>query len=134
MTKLIIAGGRDFRDYCLLERSVFDFVKEFGGIDEIVSGCQVTTDKKTGEKYGADYLGEQFAKKFGIHVERFPPDWAHLGKRAGYERNKKMAEYATHCLAFWDGKSRGTGMMIGLAGKHNLKTKVVRYDSKSSPV
>lgn len=125
--KLIIAGGRNFKDYDLLEKSVFFFIKEYGGIGEIVSGCQVTTDKKTGEKYGADYLGERFAAKFEIPVERFPADWSHLGRRAGYERNKKMAEYASHCICFWDGKSRGTGMMISLAKKHLLHLTVIRY-------
>jgi len=60
-------------------------------------------------------------------VQEFPAEWEEYGKKAGYYRNKKMAEYATHCIAFWDGKSAGTKMMIDLANEHGLNTRVVRY-------
>lgn len=60
---------------------------------------------------GADILGENFAKMNGISIKQFPANWS-LGKRAGYLRNKQMAEYATHLIAIWDGNSPGTKMMI----------------------
>lgn len=56
-----------------------------------------------------------------------PADWNKYGKSAGYKRNEQMAIYADACLAFWDGKSKGTKHMIGLAKRHNLRLKVVLF-------
>ena len=39
------------------------------------------------------------------------------GKKAGYLRNVDMAEYADALVAFWDGKSKGTGHMIDIVLK-----------------
>lgn len=55
-----------------------------------------------------------------------PADWS-LGKRSGYIRNEEMAKIAHACIAFHDGESPGTGHMIDLAKKYNLKLKVVNY-------
>jgi hypothetical protein len=82
---------------------------------EVVSGCA----------RGADQLGERWADERGYPVKRFPADWHKHGKRAGYLRNEEMAGYATHLVAFWDGRSRGTKHMIDLG--HNLQTRVVRF-------
>jgi hypothetical protein len=38
-----------------------------------------------------------------------------------------MADYADYLVAFWDGKSRGTLLMINLAKEKGLKIKVVNY-------
>ena len=56
------------------------------------------------------------------------------GKKAGYIRNKQMAEYAhTHgngvLFAFWDGKSKGTKLMIELANKYELETHIFYFES-----
>ena len=81
----------------------------------------------SGTANGADRLGEAFALKYGIEVKRFPAQWHKYGKSAGYVRNNIMAQYAAKSdelgvlIAFWDGKSKGTKMMIDLAKKNNLK-------------
>lgn len=113
--KLIIAGGRDFSDYEKL-RHYLNNLTTLSNIEEIVSG---------GAK-GADFLGETYALEYGLPVKKFPADWS-LGKKAGYLRNKQMAEYATHCICFWDGESKGTKLMIDLAKEHKLKTIVIKY-------
>ena len=47
-----------------------------------------------------------------------------------------MAQYAAKSkklgvlIAFWDGKSRGTKMMIDLAKKNNLKVFVINVDDE----
>ena len=51
MYHLIIAGGRDFDDYALLERTVDQFLENIQ--DEITIFC--------GKARGADSLGEQYA-------------------------------------------------------------------------
>ena len=60
---------------------------------------------------------------------KFPADWKTYGKTAGPIRNKQMAEFASQqtgmLIAFWDGKSRGTGSMIRLAKEYGLEVHIV---------
>lgn len=113
--KLIIAGTRTFSDYGLLKQEASDYIGPRGA--EIVSGTAS----------GADKLGERFAKEFGYAVKRFPADWDTHGKAAGPIRNEEMAKYATDCLVFWDGESRGAKSMINMANAYHLNLKVVFY-------
>ena len=39
-----------------------------------------------------------------------------------------MADYADYLIAFWDGKSKGTSLMINLAKEKGLKVRVVNYE------
>jgi hypothetical protein len=125
--KVIIAGSRSFRDYDRLKK-VVDFTLFDKADIEIVSGCQVTKDKDTGELYGADYLGEKYAVEKGYSIKKFHPEWKKYGKAAGPIRNEEMAKYADGCICFWDGKSAGTKNMIELAGKkYGLRIKVIKF-------
>ena len=114
--KVIIAGSRDFNDYNRL-RSVCDYMLQNQTDIEIVSG----------KAEGADTLGEDYAREKNFKLKPFPADWDTFGKSAGYRRNEQMAKYADALIAFWDGKSRGTGHMIDLAKKYNLKVKVCYF-------
>ena len=116
MIKVIIAGGRDFHDYSLLESMCDLAFKRYGQI-EVVSGCAK----------GADELGERYANERGHLIKRFPADWDKYGKSAGYRRNNEMADYAGALLAFWDGSSKGTQHMINLAKNKGLAVKVISY-------
>ncbi len=78
---------------------------------------------------GADRLGERYAKERGYPVRLFPADWEKFGKSAGYRRNAEMAKYADGLIAFWDGRSAGTGHMIYLAKKNAIKVARYRYKS-----
>ncbi len=119
--RLIIAGGRDFDNFEMLKREVFEFLRynKITSFDEveIVSGCA----------NGADKLGEDFAAAYGIPVALFPARWSYFGAQAGPIRNGHMAQYATHCICFWDGESKGTANMIKQAGEKKLVLRVVRY-------
>lgn len=112
--KVIIAGGRDFRDYELLKKTCDKLLitKRLTHHIIIVSGKQVSQDEE-GTKWGADYLGEQYAKENGFKVMPYPANWKDYRKRAGPIRNHAMALYADALIAFWDGKSPGTRDMIG---------------------
>lgn len=115
MIRLIVAGSRTFNDYDLLKTKLDFYLKNKNLTEvEIVSG----TAK------GADKLGELYAKANQIQLKLMPADWA-LGKSAGYKRNEQMAKYASHCVVFWDGESRGTKHMIDLAKQYNLNLKIV---------
>ena len=117
--RIIIAGGRDFEDYDYLLTVCRKLLTR---ADTIISGCA----------NGADKLGEQFAEKNGITVERFPADWDKHGKAAGHIRNHQMSLQADALIAFWDGKSRGTKNMIENAHKARLETHVYYYASGDS--
>lgn len=118
MLKVIIAGSRGFNDYQLLERLVDMYLQRYSPDQiEIVSG---------GAR-GADRLGECYAQSRGMALKVMPADWNRFGKSAGYGRNESMAQYATHCIVFWDGSSRGTQHMINLANQYKLALRIVRY-------
>jgi len=119
MVKLIIAGGRDFKDYSKL----------VAVSDHMLSKLVKTRDIEivSGGARGADALAIDYANMRGYSLTIMNADWDTHGKSAGYKRNAEMAEYSTHLIAFWDGQSRGTKHMIDLANKLKLKVHVVPY-------
>lgn len=68
-----------------------------------------------------------WAKRHGIPYAPYPADWKRLGKRAGFERNRQMAEEsnADACLIIWDGNSKGSLHMNDLAEAAKLKKMLV---------
>ena len=113
--RLIIAGGRDFNDLAVFSYGIGQFLQEF----------ELKRDKLeivSGMARGADTLGVDYARKFGLKLHKFPADWNKYGKRAGYVRNQEMAYFADGLLAFWDRQSRGTAHMIKtMLEMHNPK-------------
>jgi hypothetical protein len=110
--RTIIAGSRNVSD--------FEYVAECLDYDvpwkiELVL---------SGTARGADQLGERWAEKRGIYVERYPADWTRFGKSAGYRRNEQMARNAAALIAFWDSRSPGTKHMIDIARRHSLRVLV----------
>lgn len=111
--RIIIAGSRSFDNYEKLESTMDDLVKDLSEVT-ILSGCA----------RGADQLGIEWAIKRGYNVERYPADWQKHGKSAGILRNVEMADNANALVAFWDGESRGTLHMIGIAKRKGLHVHV----------
>jgi len=115
--EIIIAGSRSFTDYSFLKRKLTHLFSRYNPHDIIIV---------SGTARGADQLGERYAAEHGMRVTRFPADWDRYGKSAGYKRNAAMAQFADGLVAFWDGRSRGTGHMIDLAREHGLRVRVVK--------
>lgn len=117
--KLIVAGGRDFNDYALVERVLFAMadteLADYGV--SIVSGMA----------RGADALGHRFAKANGVQVYEFYADWDGLGKSAGHRRNEDMGRFADGLLAFFDGSSKGTAGMIAFMQKLGKPVTIINY-------
>ena len=112
--RTIIAGSRD-----CTQASV---------ISDAVEACPWrVTEVVSGTARGVDTLGENWADTCGIQVWRFPADWNQHGNRAGYIRNKEMAEFSKALIAIWDGESNGTKHMIDIARTHRLKVFVWDY-------
>jgi hypothetical protein len=112
--KLAVVGSRSFFNYKMLSDKLSKLE-----ITEIVSGGA----------FGADYLAEQYAKEHKLPITVFKPDWDKYGKSAGYIRNKLIVDYAEQCIAFWDGKSKGTKNTIDLAKKEKKLYKIVLVEN-----
>ena len=130
--RVIIAGGRDFNDFKLLESNINKIFKQLS--DEKLISIYVNESNIEiicGKARGADTLGEQFAKEYKLSIKYFPADWNTYGKSAGYRRNAEMANYAKEdngvLIVFWDGKSKGTKHMIDLAKSNNIRVFIINY-------
>lgn len=110
--KVLVCGSRGFNDLQLLE-GVLDAL----GPTEIIHG----------DARGADRIAGAYAERLGIVCRRFPAAWETYGRRAGYVRNQQMLDEGQPdiVIAFWDGKSPGTKMMVDLAKKANIRCLVV---------
>jgi len=135
--KVIIAGGRTYANYNQLKQKceeILIFYQTSHEEIEIISGMA----------YGADKLGAKLAMEKGWKLTQMPADWNKFGLSAGFKRNEEMAKYANEwerdlakgelirtnqpaLIAFWDGESKGTGHIIDLAKKYNLKIHVIKY-------
>jgi hypothetical protein len=121
--RVIIAGSRHLYNYSV----VIDAIRESGfEINEVVCGCAK----------GPDTNGRIWAEKNNIPVKKFPAKWddftvkpcviktrydgAKYNSWAGHIRNKEMAEYGTHLILIWDGKSSGSASMKKLAKERGL--------------
>lgn len=114
--KVVVAGGRDFKDYDLLCQKLDHLLQNKQDI-EIVSGNAM----------GADRLGERYAIEKGYTLIKFPADWTCRGKSAGPIRNRQMAEHCDAVVVFWNGVSRGSLNMIETAKELNKPVKIIRY-------
>lgn len=115
--RVIIAGCRGFTDYDKLcgscDHLLYDKLQTHHVI--IISGHAA----------GADALGERYALEHGIDMELYPAEWTKYGRMAGAIRNDEMASSSDALIAFWDGKSRGTKIMIEKARKKGLTVTIV---------
>ncbi|MCR5105611.1 MAG: DUF2493 domain-containing protein [Eubacterium sp.] len=113
--KVVIAGLRGFNDYEIFKVKMEQLFQDNEiDVTEIVSGGAS----------GVDAMAERYANEKRISVKVFNADWKKYGRGAGPVRNKEMAEYVGEkgaLIAFWDYKSKGTGSMIKIAEKMNLK-------------
>ncbi len=85
------------------------------GIEEIVSG---------GAK-GVDTVAAEYAKKKGLRLMEFLPQYERYGRAAPLKRNEQIAEYADEALVFWDGISRGTKYTIKCFEKLGKKVTLI---------
>ena len=114
--KVVVAGGRDYND----KKRVFKLLdKLYEDMPDIEIVC--------GMPNGADALGYDWATSRNVKCHEFPANWNKYKKRAGYLRNREMAEFSDYVVVFWDGKSRGTKMMIDLAEEFGLPTAIYNY-------
>ena len=83
--------------------------------DEIVSGGAI----------GVDSCAAEYAKKNGLKLTVFLPQYERYGRAAPIVRNKTIVDYADKVVAFWDGKSKGTLSVIKYAEKTGKPCEII---------
>ncbi len=105
--KIAIVGSRSVE--------VNDIGAYVSGGDEIVSG---------GAK-GIDSCASEYAKRNGLKITVFLPQYEKYGRAAPIVRNQEIVDYADKIIAFWDGKSKGTRSVIKYAEKKGKPCDIV---------
>ena len=91
--------------------------QRLGDVEKYVQGLPEGTVVVSGGARGVDKAAEDAAMEAGLDVEVYLPDWDKYGRVAGFIRNKDIEENADRCVAFWDGKSKGTKNTVSLFEK-----------------
>lgn len=115
--RIIIAGGRDFDDYSLLQSKCLPIIERLMANHEVII--------MSGHAKGADLLGERFANEHGLKLEVYPADWKAHYRSAGFRRNEQMGDIANGLIAFWNGESHETKHMIEYAKSKGLDVNVI---------
>lgn len=79
----------------------------------------------SGGAKGPDTTAMEWAKSRRLEGRTYMARWETYGKSAGILRNKIMVKMSDVCLAFWDGKSKGTEFTFNYALKMGKKVYVV---------
>lgn len=82
------------------------------------------TEIVSGGARGIDSAAKEYARKSGIKLTEFLPDYAQFGQRAPLLRNLEIIDYSDLVLAFWDGQSRGTRFVIENCRKKGKPCKI----------
>ena len=105
--KIAVVGSRNISSINL---------KEYvGDGDEIVSG---------GAK-GVDTCAAEYARKNGIKLYEFLPDYEKYGRAAPIVRNKQIVDFVDKIVVFWDGRSKGSLSTIKYARKIGKDCEVI---------
>jgi hypothetical protein len=117
--RVIIAGSRHVHDQGAVDRAMRHFEHAHRMLTTVVlSGCAS----------GVDALGEDWAKRHGVPVERYAALWDVYGKSAGPRRNADMVSRADALVALPCSCSRGTQDTILKARNAWLRVLVVQVD------
>lgn len=112
--KIAIIGSRETGNINFEQKLERMFL--ISGHDTIISG---------GAR-GIDTLAAQFARKHGIKLLEFRPDYTTYGRSATFVRNRLIVDVADVVVAFWNGTSRGTKYTIEYAKKKYVPVVIIR--------
>ena len=122
--RVAIVGPRDYSD--------------LARVAEVVAALPLGTVVVTGGARGVDRAAEAAARRAGLEVELWLPDYRRSGRAAPLKRNETIAERCTRMIAFHDGTSRGTAHAIACARRCGRRVQVLpprrAADSGSSGV
>ncbi|MBQ9986557.1 MAG: hypothetical protein IJP38_09690 [Oscillospiraceae bacterium] len=84
-----------------------------------------TTEIVSGGASGIDTCAREYAKRNGLILKEFLPDYRRYKKGAPLKRNLQIIEYADSVVAFCDGKSKGTKFVIDACAKAKKEVSVI---------
>lgn len=84
-------------------------------VNEIVSGGAI----------GVDTCAAQYARRQGLKLTEFLPEYKLYGRAAPIVRNKLIVDYADKVLVFWNESSKGTLSVIRYAEKVGKTCEIV---------
>lgn len=118
----LVVGSRNFNNYSMMNAYLNKVLSAHSKIVIISGGAN-----------GADSLAEQYANEHNYPLIVMKADWDKYGKSAGYIRNQQMHDFiAKHskrgCVAFWDGKSKGTAHNFPICEKMKTPLRIYRFD------
>ena len=112
--RVLVCGGRDFKDYPFLCRTL-GVVDSKEGIDTIISGAAK----------GADTLAADWAAMNWAYLEEYPAQWDKYGRKAGPIRNKQMLDEGQPDLVIAFPGGHGTDNMCKQAEKAGVEVRRV---------
>ena len=83
-----------------------------------------TTEIVSGGAKGVDTSAREYALAHGIKLTEFLPEYTKYGRSAPLKRNITIIEYSDIVLAFWDGKSRCTKVVIDNCHRLSVEVRV----------
>ena len=83
------------------------------------------TEIVSGGAKGIDECAATYAKTHDIKLTEFLPQYERYKRAAPIVRNNQIVDYADFVLAFWDGKSKGTGSVIRYCEKTGKPCEII---------
>lgn len=109
MVRVLVCGGRDFRDQSRL-CAILDHYHATNPFSLLIHGAA----------RGADSLAGRWAAERGIPIEAFPANWDRDGRTAGPIRNAQMLREGRPDVVIAFPGSRGTADMIRQAQRASV--------------
>lgn len=98
------------------------------GIDHVDLRAYIpreVTEIVSGGAKGVDACAARYARKNGITLTEFLPEYARYGRAAPLRRNDTIVDHADAVLVFWDGRSSGSRYVIERCRRSNKPLTVV---------
>jgi hypothetical protein len=109
--RVIVCGGRDYKDRTALFEALDRLVLDRGPIDAVIHG----------NAHGADTLADAWARARDITPVPVQAEWQRHGKAAGPVRNRKMiTDHAPDLVIAFPGGD-GTANMVRLAREADVE-------------
>jgi len=109
--RVCVSGSREYR---VLEN-----------VDRVLAALPRGIVVVHGGAIGVDSRADGAARRLGLPVEVWEPDWERYGRRAGPLRNREMVATCDFLYAFWNGVSRGTASAIQAAIDEDVPFEIV---------
>lgn len=122
--KVLVCGGRDYKDRDKVHNTLYDLCDKHGlwsEPDEYGNRLPGPITIIHGGAKGADSWADDWAVVNWTGLWEFKADWDKHGKAAGFIRNKQMLEEGKPDLVVAFPGGKGTAMMVDLAKKAGVE-------------